>query len=276
MTHEQQNNTKRKAALLRMLKGLEKELYNIKNQQANWLGKNKCRDSFACKNFNIGRTLAVQGVRWRRHLPSHLREYYEEHTVDQERRVVYMRDPVESSKPPWMKKLYTEHLCPLIKLIDPIWAGDEKDWVCQVNIMESGDSMPRHIDDKDLSPQIALGLGDYSGGSVKTWKDENAGPVLQSIKYQIVKLDGRYSHQAMPPETGTRFSLYFYKLFDRRLNQSETKLFPPLVLDSWTEDEFVEEEKKKKGSKKRKSKSSNRAASEAAAAQKNEESSDDA
>uniref|UniRef100_A0A7S3LD34 Uncharacterized protein n=1 Tax=Amphora coffeiformis TaxID=265554 RepID=A0A7S3LD34_9STRA len=100
--------------------------------------------------------------------------------------------------------------------------------------MEHGDSMPRHIDDKDLSPQIALGLGDYSGGDVMTWETENSlTPVLQSIKYQIVKLDGRYPHHALAPDSGTRFSLYFYKLFDRRWTKSRPKSFPPQVLHSW-------------------------------------------
>ena len=203
---------KHEEVLRKELNMLEKALTRIvKNKESKqWLKKHglKVRETTCkCYSFNIGRTLAQKGFK-------RLSEkYYRPFTVNGERRLVYMRDPLEGTKPEWMKRLYKDHLLPVAKLIDKEWVGENHDVVFQINIMDSPKMhVKEHIDSNDVSFQYAIGLGEYTDGEFFT--TNNGKRVELLLKNCIVKLDGGLPHGSNKILSGTRFTIFVYKLYD--------------------------------------------------------------
>ena len=178
----------------------------------------KCSKSKG-KRFNIlaeamiGRTLDNHGA-WK----GSGARYYGPHNIDSYRSRnlhVYMREVMDSTKPQWLKDCYRDVLTPLIKQIDPVWAGDDGDWAVQINIMDGADHINRHCDDKDISYQYGVALGSFTGGNLKVWNRDESQTRSIDVHNKIVRLDGRNPHEVEPFE-GTRYSVYFFKVFDRR------------------------------------------------------------
>eukprot|EP01050_Picozoa_sp_SAG11_P021182 SAG11_NODE_3717_length_2262_cov_4.740638_1_plen_324_part_10 len=143
-------------------------------------------------------------------------DYYKRHNMaDRQHEIVYIRPISESGKPAWQKKLYYDHLKPLIEKVDPEYATDE-DYGVQVSVYDSdkGDFCKQHTDSKDIAPQIMMCLGNFSGGELRLTLGDSTEDV--TLKNHIVKLDARLPHEVLPFE-GVRISVIFYKRYDRHI-----------------------------------------------------------
>jgi hypothetical protein len=238
--------------LVRKLDSLEKALKKITGdaQCMKWLKQHgNARKTCQCYHFTIGRTLAQKGFKKLSEM------HYVPCNVNGENRLVYIRNPMEGTKPTWMKELYKEHLLPVAKAIDKEWVGQFNDVVFQVNIMAPRMHVKEHIDSKDISFQYAIGLGEYKGGEFFTTNSETGERVEMSLKNRIVKVDGRHPHGARNTLSGTRYSVFIYKLYDRcwDMTQLTPHHWPPtVVFDMSQERDLAKESLAKESQKKRK------------------------
>lgn len=204
-----------------MLVELEAELYKLmaNDKVTKFLKNNPVRQTDCkCLHFTIGRSTCRFRHVWNTQF-----------IIDGKIKNCYTKNLAYSTKKKWMKKLYMDHLLPLAKEINADWVGPDDDVAFQVNMM-TGNSMKvnLHVDDDDISHQYGVGLGDYEGGFLRT---NNCGDAREiSIKRKVVRLDGRFPHEAVPVTSGTRFSIYIYKMFDRRWTKSTPKIWPPQVI----------------------------------------------
>ena len=164
----------------------------------------------------IGRTLDTRGA----HANPKSGQYYGPHNIQEyiDKGIhVYMRDPQESGKPKWLKDLLRNVLTPLIQAIDPEWAGTDGDWAVQINVINSDKQrINRHVDDKDIAAQYGLALGNFEGGALTLWTKDETSKQTIDLRNRVVRLDGRNYHQVEPVTAGTRYSVYFFKNYDRR------------------------------------------------------------
>ena len=194
-------------------------------RERNFLERNKPRKGFDGLHFVMGRT--------RNRFPAAKLHsaYFRQVEFDGETFTLYIRDFSKSTKPRWMKEIY-EDLENILKVIDTGFARG-REWVVQVNMSDKPEhQMKPHTDGKDIMPQYAIGLGDYAGGEVATFRrtpDGRTEAVKISIKNKVVKMDGRYWHVACPSE-GSRYSIYFFKLWDPNMDKPKPLLFPPILL----------------------------------------------
>ena len=132
----------------------------------------------------------------------------------------------------------------IIETVDPEWSGDHKDFVVQFSRMEPSDFCKQHIDRHNVSHAYALSLGSYSGGELICYDKQHtfAGKVIESkhanrtsisTHNSIVKFEGRLKHSVGTINSGVRFSIIWYKKWDRRLVAPETNFLggPLRVLD---------------------------------------------
>ena len=138
---------------------------------------------------------------------------------------------MDSGKPIWMKQLYFNHLLPFARMLDNEWVGPHGDVAFQVNIMDKPSMrVKRHRDHQDISFQYGVGLGSYEGGDVLVYNQKEETGYKICIKRQVVRLDGRFFHEAMPITSGIRFSIYIYKGFDRLRSFTEPLQWPPSIV----------------------------------------------
>jgi hypothetical protein len=166
--------------------------------------------------YMIGRTLDMRAA----YANPKSGHYYGPHNIKEyidKKIYVYMRDPQESTKPQWLKDLLRDVLTPLIQAIDSDWAGTEGDWAVQINVISSAEqSINRHTDKHDIAPQYGMALGDYEGGGLTVWTKDETSKQTIDVRNNVVRLDGRNYHQVEPVTEGTRYSIYFFKNYDRR------------------------------------------------------------
>lgn len=94
----------------------------------------------------------------------------------------------------------------LIRAIDPAYA-----WTSVAfNRNFGGSAATRHRDDKDASYQVATAFGTYSGGELRVHGQN--GTLDVDTRNRFVKSDGRFEHEVLPYEGGTRFSVIFFQL----------------------------------------------------------------
>ena len=112
----------------------------------------------------------------------------------------------------------------MIRAIDPEWAGTEGDWAVQINVINSAkQSINRHVDEHDIAPQYGLALGDFEGGQLTIWSQDESSQQSIDLRNRIVRLDGRNYHQVEPVTSGTRYSVYFFKNYDRRWTEVQPR-----------------------------------------------------
>ena len=127
---------------------------------------------------------------------------------------VNMKEVLERDIPKWKKHLYSLSYR-LIYNIDKEWTGELHDFVVQFSCMDKNSYIYVH-EDNDVSSQFILTFGEYTGGKFKLF-DVNT----KKFKYidtlnKIVHLDGRLKHFVTKVKSGRRYSIIFYKMFDRR------------------------------------------------------------
>jgi hypothetical protein len=138
-----------------------------------------------------------------------------------------LKDPIKGSKPAAQKEIYRK-AAQIVEMLDPVYAANG-DWVVQVHAMDSQSKVNRHTDDDDLTYQYGVILGDFEGGELLTWDSKEKPCAPLAVQNKIVKLDGRLYHQVMPVTRGVRYSLYFYKLYDRTM-VAHAPIFEPACI----------------------------------------------
>lgn len=99
--------------------------------------------------------------------------------------------------------------------------------------MYEGHKVEMYADDKDLTSQYGIVFGEFQGGDLVTINpDKSEGYRFPNASRVVFKMAGRYPHMAEAVETGTRFSVYFFKIFDERIKKSEPRMWPPQVMHS--------------------------------------------
>lgn len=124
----------------------------------------------------------------------------------------------------------------LLLRADP-WYAQDQDYVLQVSKMHAGDAVPKHTDSQDASYQLAFTLGDFTGGRLRIYAEQQVDSVdgdtparLYDNRYRVLKFDGRYVHDVTPVESGTRYCVIFYKTWDRRLRGPQPLVQEPEVV----------------------------------------------
>ena len=160
---------------------------------------------------------------------------------------VYMGDIAEqvyqSKDKKWLKVAFAI-AAEIIETVDPTWSGDHKDFVVQFSRMEPSDFCKEHIDRHNVNHAYALSLGSYSGGELICYEKQHtfAGKPIESkhanrtsisTHNSIVKFEGRLKHSVGAINSGVRFSIIWYKKWDRRLLAPEPNFLggPLRVLD---------------------------------------------
>lgn len=70
----------------------------------------------------------------------------------------------------------------------------------------------KHKDKKNIGESYIIALGDYTGGRLKVWWDENKDPEYIDIKNKLYKFNGsKYYHETEAFE-GTRLSLVYFSI----------------------------------------------------------------
>lgn len=144
------------------------------------------------------------------------------------RKGVYMKSVLDSkSRPKWQKELYATARA-LLMLIDPEYAGDHDDWCVSINAMFDGETHKclKHTDKDDVDAQLAMTLGDFEGGELRCWREDGS-HVDVNNRRTVVRVDGRLPHQVMPFREGKRYSIIWYKLYDRRMTAAKAVLQEP-------------------------------------------------
>ena len=124
----------------------------------------------------------------------------------------------------------------IIALIDPDYV--EGYYSINFSCMDSVDhGVGDHTDSKDVTPQYLLGLGSYTGASIKT-----CGEVID-YRHKIIKMDGRLNHEVVKDNfKGTRFAVIAYKNYDERITAPIPILQTPKVVFEMEEPVLAGEE----------------------------------
>ena len=123
----------------------------------------------------------------------------------------------------------------LLEHVDP-WYAKDQDYVLQITQMHPGDVVPKHVDGHDACYQLAFTMGNFTGGQLRIYSTQNINeanslvPKLYNNRNKVLKFDGRYVHDVTRLLSGTRYSVIFYKLWDRRLKNPQPLLVAPVFL----------------------------------------------
>ena len=130
---------------------------------------------------------------------------------------VYMHDISSSKRTRWIKDVY--RLCrKIIRKIDFEYAGEKDDWVVNISAMNNKSHyIKKHIDKSDIDSQYGFTLGNYKGGTLSSYNELGVKIELKNCR-RIVRFDGRLPHEVSPVISGERYSIIFFKLFDRRMS----------------------------------------------------------
>ena len=116
--------------------------------------------------------------------------------------------------PDWKKDLYYSAY-QLIKEVDKRWTGEKHDLVIQFACMDTNSYVCIHSD-KDVSSQFVMSFGEYSGGELMLFDEKSKTFKHVKTRNHIVQFDGRFKHYVTKVTNGLRYSIVFYKMFDRR------------------------------------------------------------
>jgi hypothetical protein len=190
---------------------------------SHWSGQNKRKGFQTTKHLSMGRSIQALGATGFEH----------KHTW-REGKGVYMGDICERYAANTFKGRLWRLAYTLLVQVDP-WFGLDQDYVLQVSMMRRGDFVPKHIDAEDASYQLAFTLGKFAGGQLRVYDrqktvDTTARPDAYDNRRKVLKFDGRYVHDVTPVTAGTRYSVIFYKTWDRRLRGPRPLLSKPSFL----------------------------------------------
>ena len=112
----------------------------------------------------------------------------------------------------------------LIKLCSKSWTGHDEDYIVQFACMDKHSRVPAHIDN-DISTQFCISFGQYLGGSLYVL-NQNLNRYEKLDNHQrMIQFDGRNYHYVSNVIEGERYSVVYFKKFDRRF---QMKAFSPV------------------------------------------------
>jgi len=80
----------------------------------------------------------------------------------------------------------------------------------------SNQKSKKHKDKNNIGESYIIGLGDYTGGRLKVWHNENEDPEYIDIKNKFYKFDGALKYHETEDFNGTRLSLVFFNLLNKK------------------------------------------------------------
>ena len=99
------------------------------------------------------------------------------------------------------------------------WCGKDEDFVLQVSCMDKDSFVKVHCDENDISTQHIITFGQYEGGILHVWNSKNKSYDAVLTDGSLLEFDGRKRHYVSPVTDGERYSLIFFKMYDRRLSK---------------------------------------------------------
>ena len=130
-----------------------------------------------------------------------------ETNVWKENTFVNMTPVTERNAPKWKKYLYSMAK-KLVTSINKKWAGSNEDYVVQFACMDE-DSYVKVHQDRDVSSQIILSFGSYSGGLLMIHNEVTCKYESFDTCGKIVQFDGRFKHYVTKVTSGHRYSIVF-------------------------------------------------------------------
>ena len=131
-------------------------------------------------------------------------------------RGVYMGNIEDRKIPKWKLNLWKKSKR-IIQLIDPDFAANDDFVVQYARMSNPNHHCKKHVDALDVSHQYALALGNYRGAKLRVYDAQDKPTGEYDYKRKILKFDGRLPHElVMDDFQGTRYSLVFFKMYDRR------------------------------------------------------------
>ena len=64
-------------------------------------------------------------------------------------------------------------------------------------------------------------VNEFEGGQLTIWNQDESSQQSIDLRNRIVRLDGRNYPQVEPVTSGTRYSVYFFKNYDRRWTEEQ-------------------------------------------------------
>ena len=123
----------------------------------------------------------------------------------------------ERNIPDWKKELY-EISYKLIQSINNYWVGEHEDFIVQFACMDENSRVGIHVDN-DISSQFVLTFGQYTGGQLMIYNNDLDVYIKVDTNNVIIQFDGRNKHYVSNIQNGLRYSVVYYKKFDRRYNE---------------------------------------------------------
>ena len=179
-----------------ILYSIDLKSQQLKNKNKNWMFQ-----------FHIGRTV----TRFQKEFNSC------EVNMWNSKKQVNMMDVKYRLIPDWKKDLYYSAY-QLIKEVDKRWTGEKHDLVIQFACMDTNSYVCIHSD-KDVSSQFVMSFGEYLGGELMLFDEKSKTFKHVETKNHIVQFDGRFKHYVTKVTNGLRYSIVFYKMFDRRYKE---------------------------------------------------------
>lgn len=106
----------------------------------------------------------------------------------------------------------------LITCINKEWSESNEDYVVQFACMDE-DSYVNIHQDHDVSSQITLSFGNYTGGLLMIQNEVTCNFESFDTCDKIIQFDGRFKHYVTKITSGFCYSIVFYKMFDRRYKE---------------------------------------------------------
>ena len=124
----------------------------------------------------------------------------------------------------------------ILQAVDPWFAAGE--YAVQFALMTAGGHVKWHTDRDDITYQVALSVGNFKGAYLRAYtrkhkeQDKDSQPYIDiDYKDKIVKFDARLPHEVVLKNfEGERFTIIFYKGYDRRMTRPEPILPEPVFV----------------------------------------------
>ena len=109
--------------------------------------------------------------------------------------------------------LFLEFIATKCQSSTHIFKGDDDIIMNPRNLMHLVDT---HKDKNNIGESYIIGLGDYEGGRIKVWHNENEEPEYVDIKNKFYKFNGAKLYHETEDFTGTRLSLVYFNLLNEQ------------------------------------------------------------
>ena len=131
---------------------------------------------------------------------------------------VNMHEVYDGTRSEKIKSIYIV-LQNIIRIINSEYAGDNNDWVVNISAMTKGSHYNKKpIDKEDIDSQNAFTLGSFPGGILRSYNNLGIMKDINNFR-RVVRFDGRLPHEVSQVLSGCRYSVIFFKLYDRRMTR---------------------------------------------------------